>query len=367
MNGPAYPDLKDLDSISSPSLWVDRQGVKRNIEQMIIEVGGPEKIHRLRPHAKTHKMREVIEMQVGAGIKKCKAATPREAEVVAEGGVTDILIAHQLVGPKIDQVRELMGRFPDVEFSSVVDDEKALETISHVLGNSENPFPLWIDVDCGMHRSGIPFGDGLDSLRSKIESTSGVAFAGLHVYDGHVHDPELEKRRTEALEIIETVRAYLSKHGETPIVGGGTPSFGIWAKEADWECSPGTTFFWDWGYGSKHPDLEFEVAAGVIARVISKPGADLICLDLGHKSVAAEMALEKRVVFPEIENSTAVGQSEEHLVLQVPDSSRFEVGQVFMGIPAHICPTVALHAWASIFDDGIPSGETWEVAARNRM
>jgi D-serine deaminase-like pyridoxal phosphate-dependent protein len=152
-----------------------------------------------------------------------------------------------------------------------------------------------------------------------------------------------------------------------PVVGGGSPTFGIWAGKTNWECSPGTTLFWDCGYGEKFPDLRYEVAAGLITRVISKPGINRLCLDLGHKSVAAEMPLALRCLFPEIPEAIFCSHSEEHLVIEVPDASIYQIGDTFTAIPRHICPTVALHAFATIVENGVPTGETWKVVARDRL
>lgn len=362
----AYPTI-DTGGVASPGLWVDRAAVQRNIDQMIEDVGGTEQIDRLRPHMKTHKMGEVISMQVASGIFKCKAATPMEALVAARNGISDVLLAHQPVGEKIEWLNELIETFPDIQFGTIVDHDEGLEAISRVLANPDRVLSLWIDVDCGMHRSGIPFGEGLDRLRERIETTPGVRFAGLHVYDGHLHDPSLEIRQAEAGAIIATVEDYISSHDVPAIVGGGTPTFPVWAQKGRWECSPGTTFFWDCGYGEIYPDLRYEIAAGLVTRVISKPGSDLVCFDLGHKSVAAEMPLERRLVFPAIPEFELAGQSEEHLVVRVPDSSQFVMGEPFVAIPRHICPTVALHAVAVVLENGEATGETWEVAARNRV
>lgn len=362
----AYPKI-DTGGVPSPGLWVDRAAIQRNIDRMIDDVGGKEKINRLRPHMKTHKMGEVISMQVASGIGKCKAATPMEVLVAARNGISDVLLAQQPVGEKIEWLGELIETFPGTRFGTIVDHIEGLEAISRVLANPDRALSLWIDVDCGMHRSGIPFGDGLDRLRERIEMTPGVRFAGLHVYDGHLHDPSLEIRRAEAGAIIATVEDYASSHEVPAIVGGGTPTFPVWAGAGRWECSPGTTFFWDCGYGENYPDLRYEVAAGLVTRVISKPGSDLVCFDLGHKSVAAEMPLERRLVFPAIPECELVGQSEEHLVVRVADSTRFTIGEPLVAIPRHICPTVALHAGAVVLENGEATGEIWEVAARNRV
>ena len=58
--------------------------------------------------------------------------------------------------------------------------------------------------------------------------------------------------------------------------------------------------------------------------------------------------------------ATPVGQSQEHLVLEVPDSSQYKVGDVLYGVPVHICPTVALYDSAVVIKDHKAVG-TWKV------
>jgi D-serine deaminase-like pyridoxal phosphate-dependent protein len=136
------------------------------------------------------------------------------------------------------------------------------------------------------------------------------------------------------------------------------------ARREGVECSPGTTVLWDAGYARKMPDLEFLPAATLLARVVSRPGAARLCLDLGHKAVASEMP-HPRVVFPDLPDARAVMHSEEHLVLDTAIAAQFPVGTVVHGIPWHICPTVALHSEVVVSRAGLAS-DTWPVVARAR-
>ena len=106
-------------------------------------------------------------------------------------------------------------------------------------------------------------------------------------------------------------------------------------------------------------------AALVITRIISVVDEHTICIDLGHKSVAAENVLEKRVHFLNAENVQPVGQSEEHLVLKVDDASVYKIGDVLYGVPYHICPTVALYERAIVVENNEVMKE-WKVIARDR-
>jgi D-serine deaminase-like pyridoxal phosphate-dependent protein len=121
---------------------------------------------------------------------------------------------------------------------------------------------------------------------------------------------------------------------------------------------------WDAGYARLLPDMNYEFAALVLTRVVSKPGTRRLCLDLGHKAIASE-GPHPRVIFPKLEDAAAVSHSEEHLVLETDRAGEFRVGDCLYGIPWHICPTVALHDEAIVVRDGRAT-ETWKVLARAR-
>jgi len=367
--------LENAEKIPSPALlvWPDR--VEHNIRHMVDQVGGEPS--RLCPHVKTHKLGEVVRLQLEAGISAFKCATIAEVEMAAEAGAPDVLLAYQPVGPNIGRMGALGDRYPDVRFSALVDDSANLRRISDTFTATGKTLPLFVDIDCGMGRSGIAPGDTAFALCREIIDAPGVEFAGLHVYDGHVHDEDRAERQDHYTSAWQTVEPFLSRLEtagiEIPlIVGGGSPTFPFHAEASlrdtrhPYQCSPGTTLLWDVGYGTRHPDLEFQVAAVLLARIFSKPGDNRLCIDLGHKAVAAERPLETRVQFPEIPDAHPVMQSEEHLVVEVPDPDRFAVGDVVYGIPFHICPTVALHQEAVIIRDGRATGEGWKIKARDR-
>ena len=148
------------------------------------------------------------------------------------------------------------------------------------------------------------------------------------------------------------------------LVASGTPTFPVHAQHEDRICSPGTTVLWDFGYGDGLPDMEFEYAAVLMTRVISKPGNDKVCLDLGHKAVAADKPQPRVRIFGH-ENAEAVVHSEEHLTMHMPEAGQLAVGDSCYGVPVHICPTVALHDIAWVVKDG-KAVQAWEVAARRR-
>ena len=361
-----WPALTNPENISSPGLLIDPGKIIRNIDRMISTVGN-ERITRLRPHVKSHKMVEVTKLQIDRGIHQFKAATIAELEMAAEAGARDVLLAYQPVGPNIQHLAGLMERFPGTSFAAITDNLDCARAIAGQLSDESNPFRLFIDIDCGMHRTGIALGGEMHSLRQWIEAQRGVIFAGLHAYDGHLHQACLETRKKEVACIKSALEDYADADPIPEIIVSGSPTFNIWATTTDWQCSPGTTLLWDIGYANSFPDLEFEVAACLLTRVISKPGDMNICLDLGHKAVAAENPIDLRVSLQGIVDATALTHSEEHLVLKSAMAGQFSPGDTILGFPRHICPTVALHASATVVCNGEATGDSWKVRARDRL
>jgi D-serine deaminase-like pyridoxal phosphate-dependent protein len=148
------------------------------------------------------------------------------------------------------------------------------------------------------------------------------------------------------------------------VVAGGSPTFPVHAKRKDVECSPGTFIYWDGGY-SVYAEQHFVPAALVLCRVISLPGTNKLCIDLGHKSIASENALHNRVHFLNAPELKSIGHSEEHLVAEAIESHSYKVGDVLYGLPYHICPTVALYGTALAVENKEVTGE-WKIVARER-
>src|SRR5438874_4023494 len=358
--------LSNEGDVPSPALLIYRDRVEENIGRMIRIAGD---VGRLRPHMKTHKMAEVIRMQVERGITRFKCATIAEAEMTAAAGAEDVLLAYQPVGPNVDRFVELVSRFPGARLSCTADNPSSVRELSEAAVRSSTHFEVLLDLDVGQHRTGIaPDSRALDLYRL-IAALPALAPGGLHAYDGHIHDPDAAERTAaceSAFAPVEALRRKLEGEGlSVPrVVAGGTPTFPMHARRGHVECSPGTCVLWDAGYGKTLPDLDFLPAALVLTRVVSKPTPDRLCLDLGHKAVASEMP-HPRVEFLGLPDAKAVLHSEEHLVVETAQAGEFALGDCLYGVPWHICPTVALHSEAVVVQNG-KATRRWKTVARER-
>jgi len=360
-------EIDDVENIISPALVVYPDRIEENIKLMIQIAGGTDS---LRPHIKTHKIAELIEMQLRYDISKFKCATIVEAELLAECGARDILLAMQPIGKNIDRFFELISRFPNSKFSTLVDCEEVFQEIENSAKAKNTRIDIWMDINNGMDRTGILPNNEAAMLYQKIEKSPYLGAKGLHVYDGHIHEPNIKLRKEicdKAFDLVLGLKSELELSGiniETMVVGG-TPTFPIHAKRSNVEVSPGTPLLWDQGYADTYKDLEFLPAAVLIGNVVSKPKANYICLNLGHKSVAAEMPFPRMKIL-NIERCEQISHSEEHLVVECYESEKYLVGTVCYAIPTHICPTVVKYKEVLNVVDGKVTG-SWKIAARDHI
>ncbi|MEO6843548.1 MAG: D-TA family PLP-dependent enzyme [Ginsengibacter sp.] len=376
MNKKQWYELNDPDEIDSPALLIYKDRVVSNIKTMV-KIAGDAK--RLVPHVKTHKMPEIVKMQLAAGISQFKCATIAEAEMLAEAGAENILIAYQLNFSKAKRLLSLIKKYPQVKFASLIDNTDSAKMLNDLFAAEKFIANVFIDVDAGMQRTGIApavvgvsaNSNSLFNLFLELQKLPNINFQGLHVYDGHIRDEDFEIRKQkvdEAFVMVNAVKQQIIENSnlqDVKIIAGGTPTFTVHALYKNEYCSPGTCVLWDYGYDALLKEQPFEFAAVLLTRVVSKPAPGLITTDLGHKSVAAENPISKRIFFLNLENYEVKSQSEEHLVVNVEDWNNIHVGDVLYGIPYHICPTVALYDEANVIENGNLI-DTWHIIARKK-
>ena len=367
MTTSAWYTIQNIDILDTPALAVYPERIRENIR--IVKTFVPD-VARLRPHMKTNKSAEVARMLIAEGIKKFKCATIAEAEMLAEAGAADILLAYQPVGPKAIRLAELVKRFPQVTFGCLVDNFPTAQHISKTFQADGLKLNVYIDLNVGMNRTGIQPAEAL-ALYKQLLTLPGIAAKGLHAYDGHLRDVDFELRTNkcnEAFGAVEKLREDITKQtGNTiTVIAGGTPTFPIHAKRENVECSPGTFIYWDSGYKNTLLEQPFLFAALVVSRVISLPTADTICIDLGHKAIASENPIQNRVTFLNAPDLEPIGHSEEHMIFRTAKPNTFQIGDVLYGVPYHVCPTVALHDRAAVVKNGNVT-EYWNKVARNRV
>ena len=366
---PAYP-IHNVDEVFTPALVFYKDLIRANVAEVIRLAGSPK---RLCPHVKTHKCREIVRLQLDAGITSHKCATVAEAEMLAQCGAPDVLIAYPIVGPNVGRVRALVGKYPTSRFSVLCDHPDGARMLSAGWADMPAKLDVLLDVNVGQNRTGIQPGPAAAELYQQIARLPGLSVAGFHVYDGHNHQESMAEREAAVKALLGPVldlrKAVEGKGLPVPrVVCGGTPTFPVWAKLEfpGQQCSPGTFVLYDQGYGAKYADLSgFVPAALVVTRVVSKPLPNRLTLDLGHKAIAADPPAGKRAVLLDVGDYTPAVQNEEHFAIDAPRAAEWKIGDVIYAIPTHVCPTVALHRRACVVEGNRFVG-TWEIASRDR-
>jgi len=359
-------EINNTEAIDTPALVIYQERVHENIRRLLQMVNN--RVDRLRPHVKTNKIAEVCQMMKDAGIYKFKCATIAEAEMLAMIGAEDVLLAYQPVGPKANRFLQLIIQYPATSFSCVVDNIQSAQYLSTIFSEHSLSVNIFIDINTGMNRTGILTNQAF-FLFEALELLKSINVIGLHVYDGHIRETNIEVRKQKVAAAYSEVKMLAEKieaanNKKIVIIAGGSTTFSVYAQFENIECSPGTFIFWDNGYKTLFPDQPFDCASLVITRVISIVDKQTITTDLGYKSVAAESPLP-RIYFLNAVDSLPISQSEEHLVVTVPSSANYKVGDILYGVPFHICPTVALYNTALLIKKNTVVDE-WKVIARDR-
>ncbi len=359
--------------IQTPALVVYLDKVRANLERMRSLTQDGE---RWRPHLKTTKIPAVWAELLAAGMRRFKCATVREArhllaQARSAGALdVDLLVAYPLIGPALGELGRLADAHPGAKLAVLAEDPEAVAA-------SDSRIGVFVDVNPGMHRTGVPVTD-FETILAVVEA-AGERFRGVHYYDGHLHaGSQSEQQRAvfdcygPLLELLERLRARCAAPGQFKgeVITSGTPTFVHPMAFEPFEkldgfvhrVSPGTVVFHDRRSEEECGDLGLAPAALVCSRVISHPAPDLATCDAGSKSIAAEAGDPCAFILGRAELQ-ALTPSEEHLPLRVTGGERPARGDQLLLFPRHVCPTVNLAEEALLIEaDG--SHRVEAVAAR---
>ena len=350
--------------IDTPALVLDKAKLERNIRRMAdFAAGGPAK---LRPHAKTHKCVEIAKLQLAAGAVGITCAKLGEAEALADGGIEDILVANQIVGPlKIARMVALARR---CTLTVAVDDAGNVRHLSEAAVTAGVTVRVFVEVDVGMGRCGVEPGEPALTLARQVASSPGLVFAGLQSYEGHLQNVVPFEER-EARVLVDMRKALTAKeHIEAgglevaAISGCGTGTHTVtgrlpWMTEL--QCGSYATM--DAQYAAVG-GADYENALTVLVTVISRPRPGMAIVDAGLKAVTPEFG-DPTVL---VEGATWQDFSEEHGEVAVGGpAEELRVGDKIELIPRHGCTTVNLYDRFHVVEDG-RLVDLWKVAGRGR-
>ncbi len=365
---PAIPGMRE-DEIDTPALVIDLDAFEANLDFMANHLAGTGA--KLRAHAKTHKSPVIAKLQIARGAVGQCVQKVAEAEVLAWGGVSDILVSNEVVGaPKLARLAAL-ARIARVAVCA--DNAANVADIAAAAAAAGVRLSVLVEIDVGMSRCGVAAGSDAAALAQVIAASPHLRFGGLQAYHGRAqHLRKTEERAAAIGAAIDSARRtvdMLRQQGlDCPIVGGaGTGTFQLEAASGVYnEIQAGSYCFMDADYGrnldeSGQPVTTFRNALFVLATVMSATRPGLAVVDAGHKAVAIDSGMPLVWQRPEIRFT---GASDEHGKLEfASETASPKLGEKLRLVPGHCDPTVDRFDWYV----GVRGGRVeclWPVAAR---
>ncbi|MGI8928053.1 MAG: alanine racemase [Candidatus Limnocylindrales bacterium] len=355
--------------LDTPALVIDLAIVERNAWRMAEAVGA--RGISLRPHVKTHKSVALARIQIEAGAAGITVGTLGEAEVMAEGGIEDILLAYPLWADEQKGARlKALHQRDGLKFAVGVDSIVGGERLAQAVAGSSKPLRVLIELDPQYHRTGVdPAAAG--ELAAKLRGM-GLEVVGVFTHGGHVYSGRDAVSGAAADEVgaIAAAAESMRAAGIEPQIlsAGSTPTALSSATEPVNEVRPGTYLINDRiqvHMGSCPVD---GVAIAVAATVVSDSVPDKFVINAGAKSLTKDLPpyLSGHGFLPDYPDGVLERVSDYHGEVRLPVGAVApRIGDVVAVIPNHVCPVIDL------FDSFVAtrSGEVvgrWQVDARGR-
>ena len=365
---PAIPGMHE-NEIDTPALVIDLDAFEFNLDTMAALLA-PTGV-KLRAHAKTHKSPVIAKLQMARGAVGNCVQKVTEAEVLAWGGIPDILVSNEVVGAA--KLARLCALSRLAKVAVCADDAGQVAAIEAAAADAGIRMTVLVEIDVGAGRCGVQPGPDAVALATRIASSRHLIFGGLQAYHGSAqHKRTPRERRTligGAVDASRRTVEQLRQQGlECPIVGGaGTGTFEIESKSGVYtEMQAGSYVFMDADYARNldeagAPVSTFRHALFVLSSVMSQSQPGIAVLDAGHKAVAVDSGLPTIWQRPDIRYTSA---SDEHGKLEIgSETATPKVGEKLRLVPGHCDPTVDKFDWYV----GVRNGRVeclWPVAAR---
>ncbi len=369
---PALPGMRESE-IQTPCLLLDLAALERNI----VKMGNFAKANgvRHRAHGKMHRSVDIAKMQqrLGGACGIC-CQKVSEAEAFARGGLTDILVTHEIRDPvKIDR----LARLPKLGARTIVivDDLDNIAEISMAAQRHGTTIECLVEFDCGSGLCGVSVPADAVTIAKAIDAAPGLKFSGIQAYHGPAqHLERFEDRKAKidgAVAIVRTVIEAL--RGESLLCeivgGGGTGTYSLEASSGVYnELQCGSYAFMDADYGRVRNEKgmrfdrgEWENALFVLTSVVSHARPDTAVCDAGLKVLSLDSGMPTVFGRPDLKY---VRTADEHGLIEDPNGV-LKVNDKLRLVPGHCDPTCNLHDWYVGVRDGNVE-VVWPVSARGK-
>jgi D-serine deaminase-like pyridoxal phosphate-dependent protein len=359
-----------ISEIDTPAVLIDLDAMERNLKraQDHCTTHGI----RFRPHMKTHKTPEIGRLQVQYGAVGLTCAKLGEAEVMADAGIEDLMVAYPIWGEqKLARLTKLAER---VRMTVVFDSPEVAEGISRAAAAAGQEIGALVEVDTGMGRCGVAPGEELVALCRKVADLPGLRFRGLMTYQGFIAGPTKEREiqmQGEQDRVVELLDSLKAVGLDCEVVSGGTsPSlFLSHLAPAINENRSGTYVFNDRNMVASGAAIWADCAMRIVVTVVSTAVENQIIVDGGSKTFSSDRCglWEGFGRIAEDPDLLFLKMNEEHGYVRRGSSTKpHPIGERLHVIPNHVCTAMNMHeeVWAHRNGEVV---ERWSVAARGKI
>lgn len=332
-----------MNYLNTPAVQIDLDIVERNIKKTLTGLSACTIAHR--PHIKVHKSIFLAKKQLAMGCKGITCAKLGEAEVMADRGIDDILIAFPLLGEdKLKRYRILLEKNISIRcIINSIEGAKGLSDLGIAMGKR---LSVLIELDGGINRGGIKLGAPLETFAKQVKDYPGLAIAGIEYYGGDIYglkDADSIKARAqkEADDIISSAKLLENMGLKISILSGGS-SYSIRFPEqlsGISEVRAGNYIFNDGSQLSIGMIKPTDCALTILSTVVNRPDANSAIIDAGSKTLTSDRvggwdSYGYVVNHPEVE---IYKLNEEHGFLRSNTAITWKVGETVRIIPNHAC------------------------------
>jgi D-serine deaminase-like pyridoxal phosphate-dependent protein len=365
-------------NITSPTLVLDKKKCLTNIRRMSAKARDANA--RLRPHCKTHACLEIARwMREEGGVQAITVSSLSMAEYFSAEW-DDITVAFPVNFLEIDTINRLASTIPNLNV--LVEN---MEAITYLEEHLQNPVGVWVKIDCGYGRTGIPANDivRIQPVLDGLQASQRMRFQGFLTHSGHTYhcrnkEEILEIHRETKTLLLELKERYVDDFPGLQLSVGDTPSCSVLdsSEFQDFdEIRPGNYVFYDLEQASIGSCSVEEISVAVACPIVAKHPQrnELIVYGGGvhfskdRVSGQPEGTIFGRVVIRHSQTSMEWGNivpgmylkgiSQEHGKVVVPDAvwDDYQVGDLLFVLPVHSCMTAdVLKHKGYLTTEGIP-------------
>lgn len=327
----------------------------------------------IRPHTKTHKSLRAARIQLDAGAIGLTVAKTGEAAVMSQV-CDDVLMAYPAVDPPRCEALAKMNRSTTVRVA--IDSTTAADHLSDAATVGGSTIGILVDIDIGLHRTGVQTPETLVALAQYVESKSNLRLDGIFCYPGHISGDEATQKKMiqKSNAITDAAIALFDAQGlNRQIVSGGSTPTAYYSHcfSGVTEIRSGTYVYNDMnGVLGDYCELD-DCAARIHCTVVSDAVPGKVVLDAGSKTLTSDKYAPRPEAghghIIEYPNAVIKHLTEEHGEVDITQSDASpKVGERVTVIPIHICVAVNMqnHIW---WDEGDGQLEKIPVDTRGML